>query len=216
MAKDFYAVLSLPANASPQQIRARFLALARERHPDRFVGEEKPRAELEFQSLTEAFNVLSNPERRRQHDLELTRRTPRPAEGQELLKVYLQRGVKAYKERNFPEAAANFDRATDLDPASAQAWHHLALACSHDPRWRQRAIEAITRACQLQPMNPGYLKLAGKLTLLAGMLAEAEKYYNEALTWGGEDPDVTRGLEELRRQAKKGAGRWGSIGKSGG
>ena len=29
-------------------------------------------AEAEFQGVTEAFNILSNPERRRQHDLELS------------------------------------------------------------------------------------------------------------------------------------------------
>ena len=215
MAKDFYAVLSLSPNASPQQVRARFLELARERHPDRFQGEAKARAEAEFQVLTEAFNVLSHPEKRRQHDLELTRRAPRPPEGQELLRAYLQRGIKAYKEKNYPEAADNFDRATQLEPANAQAWHHLALACSREPRWLKRGVEAIVRACQLEPMNPGYLKLAGKLAATAGMPGEAEKYYNEALTWGGDDPEVSRALDELRRQSKKpraGSSLFGKIG----
>jgi curved DNA-binding protein CbpA len=215
MAKDLYAVLSLPANATAQQIRDRFRELARERHPDRFQGEEKARAEIEFQAITEAFNILDDPERRRQHDLERSRLAARPPEGQELLKVYLQRGIKAYKEKSFPEAAANFERATQADPKSAQAWHHLALALSQEVRWRQRATEAIARACQLQPMNAGYLKLAGKLFAAAGMTPQAEKYYNEALTWGGEDADVSRALADLRGPSKK-PGRWGSIGKSGG
>ena len=76
MPRDFYAILALPRNASEEQIRQRFRELARERHPDRFQGEAKARAEGEFQEITQAFNVLFDPERRRGHDLELTRPEP--------------------------------------------------------------------------------------------------------------------------------------------
>lgn len=203
MARDYYAALGLPPSATPQQIRERFHQLARERHPDRFQGAAKAPAETEFQSITEAFNVLSDPERRRQHDAELLRPVARPADSQQLLKVYLQRGIKAYKEENFIEAADNFSRATQTDPGSAQAWHHLALACSRQQRWLDKAVEAIAHACQLQPMNPAYLKLAGKLHAAAGMTPQAEKYYNEALTWGGDDPAINSALEELRGSPKK-------------
>ena len=110
MQKDYYAVLSLPRNATGDEIRARFRTLARTRHPDRFRGPEKAAAEVEFQAVTEAFNVLSDPERRRLHDLELLRPAPpgaREAEGRgEVARVYLQRGVKAYRDGNYLEAAA--------------------------------------------------------------------------------------------------------------
>ncbi len=43
------------------------------------------------------------------------------------------------------EAAENFDRATKADPDNAQAWHHLALACSHYQRFQTRALGAITK-----------------------------------------------------------------------
>ncbi len=36
----------------------------------------------------------------------------------------------------------------------------------------------------------------------------AEHYYNEALTWGGEDPVVAKALDELRKVEKKG---WGGL-----
>jgi curved DNA-binding protein CbpA len=215
MAKDYYAALGLLPSATPQQIRERFHQLARERHPDRFQGDAKAQAETEFQSVTEAFNVLNDPARRRQHDLELLRPVTRPADSQQLLKVYLQRGVKAYKEGNFIEAVDNFSRATQADPSSAQAWHHLALACSRQQRWLAKGVEAIAHACELEKMNPAYLKLAGKLHAAAGMTAPAEKYYNEALTWGGDDPAISQALEELRGSLKKprtSPGRFGKIG----
>lgn len=198
MGKDYYAVLGLPRNATSQQVRARFLELARERHPDRFQGSEKAKAESAFQEITEAFNVLSDPERRRQIDLELTR----PDEGgtrvaAQAAKVYLRRGIKAYREKNYKEAAENFDRATQEDPQSAQAWHYLAQAYSRRKQWLSRAAAAAARACELEPMNPTYLKLAGRLAADSGKTTQAKKYYKEALTWGGDDPDVQLALEQL-------------------
>ncbi len=218
MQKDYYAVLSLPRNATTDDIRARFRNLARTRHPDRFRGAEKAAAEAEFQAVTEAFNVLSDPERRRQHDLELVRPTApaaREAAGQEeAARIYLQRGIKAYRERNYLEAAAHFDHATKIEPGNAQAWHHLALACSRQKRFLTRAMTAIERACELEPMNVNYLKLAGKLFGAGGLTSRAEQYYNDALTWGGEDAAVRQALEELGRPPKR--GRPGFFGKVGG
>ena len=66
MSRDHYAVLGTDRNATRDQIRDRFRKLARERHPDRFQGDEREKAELAFQAITEAFNVLSDPDRRRQ------------------------------------------------------------------------------------------------------------------------------------------------------
>ena len=205
MAKDYYAILEVDRNASQEQIRDRFRELARLRHPDRFQGAERERAELEFQAITEAFNVLSVPERRRGHDMELSRPDgqAQPTDGARLAKFHLQTGVKSYREGNYIAAAESFDRATKADPENAQAWHHLAQACSHHTKYQQQALEAIVKACELKAMNATYLKLAGRLHAEAGLAERAEQYYNEALTWGGEDPAVRQAIEELRKSAKK-------------
>ncbi len=211
MPEDFYAVLALPRNATEEQIRQRFRELARVRHPDRFQGAEKARAEREFQEITQAFNILSDPARRRQHDLESSRPPEATAaDPRQLARIYLQRGIKAYREKNFFEAADNFDRATKADAGNAQAWHHLALACSQQGKWLDRALEAVERACELDPMNASYRKLAGRLAAGAGDAARAEQHYRTALQWGGEDPALQRALEELTRAPRRGL-----FGKSG-
>ena len=207
MPRDFYAILGVPRNATSEQLRQRFRDLARQRHPDRFQGEAKVRAESEFQDITQAYNILSDPARRRQHDLELSRPQDAPADPRQLAKVYLQRGVKAYKEKNFFEAADNFDRATRADAGNAQAWHHLALACSQNPRWLDRAVPAIEQACELAPMNAGYHKLAGRILAVAGRLDRAEHHYRAALDWGEDDPAVRRALQEIAEITGGGARR---------
>lgn len=213
MVKNLYDVLGVVQNATTDQIRNRFRELARLRHPDRFQGVEKDRAERDFQEITSAFNVLSDPERRRGHDIELSRlaRERQSADASSLFKTYMQRGSKAYKDGNYIEAADNFDRATKEQKDNAKAWHHLALACSHQRRWLSRATAAIVQACEIEPMNVNYLKLAGRLFESAGVLTRAEQFYAESLKWGGADPAVEERLEEIRRQIKK--SRSGFFGK---
>lgn len=204
MSKDYYAVLGLPRNATTRQIKGRFLELARDRHPDRFRGSEKERAEVEFQAITEAFNILSDAERRRQHDMMLARPSmgEKPVTSQ-AAEVYISRGKKAYREKNYLEAAENFDRATKEDPSNAEAWYHLALACRHQSRWLVRGRKAILKACELASMNAKYLKLAGELAARTGMTAKAVKFYTDALTLGGEDAEIEAALSELRNSGGK-------------
>lgn len=207
MREDFYAVLGVPRHATELQVRQRFLELARSRHPDRFQGAEKVRAEGEFQKITEAANVLGDPERRRRHDAELAQAqapsaTAAGGGNADLVRVYMQRGVKAYKEDNFRDAADNFDRATKADPRNSKAWHSLALACSRDPKWRTQAMAAIAKACELEPMKASYAKLAGRLHAASGIADKAEQYYRQALQWGGEDPEIDAALAELQGKGR--------------
>lgn len=206
--RDYYQVLAVERNATPDEIRARFRELARDRHPDRFRGEERVRAEAEFQEITAAFNVLINPERRRAHDLELVRPVAASAGSDQarMVRFHLEAGVGFYRGGNYFAAAESFERALQIDAKHHQAWHHLAQSLAHQRKFLPRAIAAIARACELQPMNLGYLKLAARLHVQAGLADKAEQYYNQALTWGGEDPDVTKALDELRSSAKKGKG----------
>ncbi|REJ84415.1 MAG: hypothetical protein DWQ36_09470 [Acidobacteria bacterium] len=202
MVKDYYAVLSLSQSATQEQIRLRFLELARSRHPDLFRGEEKLRAENDFQDITEAFNVLSNPERRRRHDIEVTTPTPATATAmspKQTARSFMQRGTRAYRERRYAEAVREFERACAVDTENATAWYNLALAASREPSLRSKALSSAARATELDRMNVTYHKLAGKLFVEAGMPLRAERYYRRALQWAREDEEILTALERLKR-----------------
>jgi len=204
VAKNYYNILGVSRNATEQQIRDRFKQLARKRHPDRFRGDAKASAETDFQAVTEAFNVLTSPDRRRQHDLELSRPETQQqgVDTAQLARVYLQRGVKAYRQKNYLEAAENFDRATKAEPENARTWYNLARACSHQARWRSRAMSAIVKACELEPMNAKYQRTAGNIFAEAGSTSRAVKFYAEALKWGGDDAELAKEIERLKTSGK--------------
>lgn len=63
MAKDYYKILGVEKNASPEEIKKAFRKLAHEHHPDKESGNE-----AKFKEALEAYQVLSNAEKRQQYD----------------------------------------------------------------------------------------------------------------------------------------------------
>jgi molecular chaperone DnaJ len=64
--RDYYEVLGLPRDASEAEIKKAYRRLARDHHPD--ANPDDSGAEERFKELTEAYEVLSNPESRRAYD----------------------------------------------------------------------------------------------------------------------------------------------------
>ncbi len=66
MKRDPYEVLGVSRQASDQEIKKTFRKLARELHPD--VNSHDPEAEEKFKAAAEAYEILSDPERRSVYD----------------------------------------------------------------------------------------------------------------------------------------------------
>ena len=64
--KDYYEILGVPRTASDADIKKSFRKLAREFHPD--VAKDKKRAEEKFKEINEAYEVLSDPAKRKKYD----------------------------------------------------------------------------------------------------------------------------------------------------
>jgi curved DNA-binding protein len=64
--KDYYQVVGVARNASADEIRAAYRKLALKYHPDRNPGDKQ--AEDKFKDLNEAYQVLSDPQKRARYD----------------------------------------------------------------------------------------------------------------------------------------------------
>lgn len=64
--KDYYKTLGVPKNANDKDIKSAFRQLAQKYHPDKNPGDNK--AEDKFKDLNEAYEVLSDPQKRAKYD----------------------------------------------------------------------------------------------------------------------------------------------------
>ena len=64
--KEYYEVLGVPRTATADEIKKAYRTLARKYHPD--VNPDDPTAEDKFKELNEAYEVLSDPEKRKRYD----------------------------------------------------------------------------------------------------------------------------------------------------
>jgi curved DNA-binding protein CbpA len=71
MPQDYYLVLGIAEDASQADIKEAYRRLAKEYHPDHYKGNHRP-----FQAIQEAYSALSDPARRRQHDLQTQDQKP--------------------------------------------------------------------------------------------------------------------------------------------
>jgi curved DNA-binding protein len=64
--KDYYQILGVPRNASASDIKGAYRKLAMQYHPDRNPGDKQ--AEERFKEMNEAYQVLSDPQKRARYD----------------------------------------------------------------------------------------------------------------------------------------------------
>ncbi len=65
--RDYYEVLGVAKTATPEEVKSAYRRLARQYHPD--VTKENPKvAEEKFKEVSEAYEVLADPEKRRRFD----------------------------------------------------------------------------------------------------------------------------------------------------
>jgi molecular chaperone DnaJ len=64
--KDYYKILGVGETASEDEIKKQYRKLAKQYHPDTHPGDKA--AEEKFKDISEAYNVLSHPDKRSQYD----------------------------------------------------------------------------------------------------------------------------------------------------
>ncbi len=73
MHRDYYLILGIASDASQTDIKDAYRRLAKTYHPDHYQGNSRP-----FQDIQEAYDVLSDPDRRKTHDAQTQHNRPIP------------------------------------------------------------------------------------------------------------------------------------------
>ncbi len=68
MKKDYYEILGIAKEATVQEVKKAYRSKALKYHPDRVAPEKKKEAEERFKEISEAYGVLSDPQKRQMYD----------------------------------------------------------------------------------------------------------------------------------------------------
>ena len=132
---DYYQILKVSQNASPEEIKEAYFRESRNYHPDKFYNEPpelSKKVTLIFKRITEAYKIISDPNTRaiyndginsanRAKNLRYIHGVqggpPKEDEGQTPMgKKYFQLGKMAFNNRDFKGAKINFQLAAKMEP----------------------------------------------------------------------------------------------------
>lgn len=80
MNKNYYDILQINRNASPEIIEKAYKTLAKKYHPDLQTEENKKQAEEILKEINEAYEILSEPEKKQIYDASLDSQEPKQSE----------------------------------------------------------------------------------------------------------------------------------------
>jgi curved DNA-binding protein CbpA len=190
-----YDTLGLEQDATDKEIRAGFRKLALKHHPDRFPDNERDAAEKKFQSMTEAFNVLSRPDSREEYDKEISKGTDVKAmPPKEIARRLAAIGSQLMSEGNMAEALEHLKGAIDHDDKNARAHYFYGQVLGRIPGKKREALRHVEMAVKLEPGNATMIGEAAAVSLAAGMKARAIRHAEEALRL---DPTNTKAAAVL-------------------
>lgn len=193
---NHYELLGVAKNTPADEIRRTYLKLARDRHPDRFTDPaEKAKAHEFFQQLTEAFNTLSNEQRRRVYDAEQEK--PKLERPEDLAQDAYARAQKALEGRQEQEAVDLLHVAIHHQPNEAQYHAALGRMLTRHPKHARDAVSSLEKAAQLAPEKLAYQIELAALLHAQGLKIRAKKALEPALKREPQDPNVQRLASEL-------------------
>lgn len=193
---NLYDILGVPRTASTSDVRKAYVALARERHPDRFTDPDQKREAHElFAQITTAFNTLSNEASRREYDQDVDR--PKPQTPAEIASDAHDRGRAAFDAGQYDIAVTLLRTAVHHEPNEARYHAALGQLLAKLKGQEREAVQCFERASQLAPQTAGYhLDLAILLDRL-GLKLRAQRAAEVAVRLAPRDPHVRRMATQL-------------------
>ncbi|GEM_PF-1569591 len=221
--KNYYQLLNLPEFSSIEEIRQRYYELAQKHHPDRQKEDVQDTLGNEsFALITQAFNTLKDPEKKKQYDEKLRKRkkekvqksstsrkhTSSPKKGGSLIaEESFQQGMAALRRKDYSRAHYLFKTALNQDSQNASYMSYYALTFIYNKGKLSEGIRYATKAIEKEPFRLEFKLNLAKIYLTVGAKSQAHKWTYEVL---GLDPDhkeaqnIAVQLQPEKKTEKKG------------
>jgi curved DNA-binding protein CbpA len=189
---DYYQILRVSKQSSLVEIKKAFRRLARQVHPD--LHPNNPEAAAQFKRISEAYEVLSDPDRRSHYDTRFTDTPaePEPSPAKSYGTLYRQATDKLTR-LEYRDAIADFTRAIALSPESLEAY--LGRCKAYDGVKDDRAVlDDCFQILQRDPKSVHAYLYQGQARLRLGYGESAIDAYTQAIAL-----DETLAIAYVRR-----------------
>ncbi|HOX46630.1 MAG TPA: DnaJ domain-containing protein [Myxococcota bacterium] len=178
-----YQFLGLARRAEPGEVKKAYFAVSKEFHPDTYfrknLGTFKARIEALFKRVTQAYEVLGDPQKRAAYDATL----PYEPTPEELARAEHEAAQRTLDEKLTAERRERLARLQRRKSPQAnqrvRAREHYEQAVASRSKDPTRAFNAIMLAVSLEPDNEEYQKLRDELQPKAGK-QRAEREFRQA------------------------------------
>lgn len=215
---DYYAALEVSRQCSPQEVRRAYYRLAKEYHPDRFLGHplsqdmERKVNEI-FQYLTQAYSVLSDKEASASYFDELVNGPKRTVNVSQIIEAEscYQRGRTLLNSRRYKDAVEHLKLAVELSPKEPEyltqyAWS-IFKSEPENADGQKKALELLVSSREFNPRHDNTLLYLGYVYRALKKDRQSEKSFELAVQV---NPRCTEALRELRllnlRRGRAGGG----------
>lgn len=206
---DYFELLGVKQDATREDIKRAYFALAKEYHPDKHFSsastETRALAQQIYDLISAAHDQLTDPEQRQSYIAEMERGAPRPSDANvgRILAAEgkFQRGEELMRQRQYGGALSLFQEAISLCPDEGEfhAWRGWALF-QDNPSRAEDALRSLEEAVLLNSkLDKAYLFM-GYIHKATGRPDRAERQFEKAIQC---NPDCTEALRELRLLGKQ-------------
>ena len=222
-AKSFFEIFAATPDTSVEAIKSEYFALAKKWHVDAFAGKNlgraKPKLEEIFARITEAYDTITNPEKRSEYLLFLDRKAKGlPTDVAEILRgeqLYDQ-AAAMMRRRDHRGAREVLEEAVRLNPDplyfATLGWV-IYQAAPDDDRAVVAAVGNIKKAVGEQENLPLAYQYLGSIAFRREQYGEARKWWSRCIEWEPDNIEANRGLRMVaqRAQASQKSGLLGRI-----
>lgn len=216
---DYYGILGVSHSSTAEEIKRAYYNAAKKYHPDKHLHlqtDAKTKLTEIFTYITNAYLTLTNEQRRK--DYENTQKSPAsqkpgmtagqkdfqqkdhdPETQTRQAKQRFRDGKTAFWDKQFDAAARLFAAAIYFDQ-SVPTYHYFygaALLALGSPK---KAVQALNKADELNPLNADILAELGHAYLELDFSLRAKGYFNKALKLDPSNKRATEGIQMLRRK----------------
>jgi curved DNA-binding protein CbpA len=198
---DYYHILGITPDATPEEIKKTYFNKAKEFHPDRHFSSIsdslKNKLNAVFSHLTLAYKTLYNPKMKMEYDLKPSfKNASTGGSTVEMARARFEEGKKAFWEKSYAEAAELFAQAVYLDSSAASYHFYYGMALAQEKKFRE-SQEALNKAHKLDPLNANYMAELGHIYLELGFHARAKATFERATQLDLTNKRAAEGLQKI-------------------